>query len=118
LTLVGDAVDNIPGVKGVGAKTAAALLRRFGRIEDIPADPCDWAGLELRGAARVARALADGAPAIALARSLVQMREDLPITARVADLRWDGADRSLLTAFCERLGVSGLIDRVPRFRAT
>ncbi len=117
LTLVGDAVDSIPGVKGIGAKTAAALLRRFGRIEDIPADPREWAGLELRGAARVARALAEGAPAIALARSLVQMRENLPIPARVADLRWDGADRGLLSAFCERLGVSGLIDRVPRFRA-
>jgi len=116
LTLVGDAVDNIPGVKGIGAKTAAALLRRFGRIEDIPADPLEWAGLELRGAARVARALADGATAVALARKLVQLREDLPITARLADLRWDGADRERLTALCERLGASGLIDRVPRFR--
>jgi len=116
LTLVGDAVDNIPGVPGIGAKTAAALLRRFGRIEDIPADHREWAGLALRGAARVARALADGAEAIALARKLVRMREDLPITSRVSDLRWDGADRDLLTRFCERLGVSGLVDRVPRFR--
>ena len=117
LTLVGDAVDNIPGVPGIGAKSAAALLRRFGRIEDIPADPREWTGLELRGAARVARALADGEAAIELARKLVRMREDLPITARVADLRWHGADRSALTAFCERLGISGLVDRVPRFRA-
>ena len=116
LTLVGDAVDSIPGVPGIGAKTAAALLRRFGRIEDIPADPREWAGLELRGAARAARALSDGVQAIALARSLVRMREDLPIRTRIADLRWDGADRGALTAFCERLGISGLIDRVPRFR--
>jgi 5'-3' exonuclease len=116
LTLVGDAVDNIPGVKGIGAKTAAALLRRFGRIEDIPADHREWAGLELRGAARVAKALAEGKEAIALARQLVRMREDLPITARVADLRWQGADRGLLERFCARLGVNGLVDRVPRFR--
>jgi 5'-3' exonuclease len=116
LTLVGDAVDNIPGVKGIGAKTAAALLRRFGRIEDIPADPREWAGLELRGAARVAKALADGKEAIALARKLVRMREDLPISARVEDLRWQGADRALLETFCARLGVKGLVDRVPRFR--
>lgn len=116
LTLVGDAVDNIPGVKGIGAKTAAALLRRFGRIEDIPADPREWAGLELRGAARVAKALAEGGAAIALARQLVRMREDLPITARVDELRWQGADRGLLEPFCARLGVKGLVDRVPRFR--
>jgi 5'-3' exonuclease len=116
LTLVGDAVDNIPGVPGIGAKTAAVLLRRFGRIEDIPADPREWAGLELRGAARVAKALADGKATIALARELVRMREDLPITARVDDLRWQGADRPQLERFCERLGVKGLVDRVPRFR--
>lgn len=117
LTLVGDAVDNIPGVAGIGAKTAATLLKRFGRIEDIPADPIEWAGLALRGSARTARALVDGRDAIALARQLVRMRDDLPIEARVADLRWDGADRKTLGAFCERLGISGLADRVPRYRA-
>jgi DNA polymerase-1 len=117
LTLVGDAVDNIPGVPGIGAKTAATLLKRFGRIEDIPADPIEWAGLALRGWARTGRALADGRDAIALARQLVRMRDDLPITARVADLRWDGADRATLGAFCERLGISGLADRVPRYRS-
>jgi DNA polymerase-1 len=116
LTLVGDAVDYIPGVKGVGPKTAAALLKRFGRIEDIPRDWREWAGLGLRGAERAARALADGAAAIELARSLVRMRDDLPIRARVADLRWHGADRAALTAFCARLGITGLVERVPRFR--
>jgi DNA polymerase-1 len=115
LTLVGDAVDNIPGVAGIGAKTAATLLKRFGRIEDIPADPIEWAGLALRGSARTARALVDGRDAIALARQLVRMRDDLPIEARVADLRWNGADRATLAAFCARLGISGLADRVPRY---
>ncbi|MGH2899947.1 MAG: 5'-3' exonuclease H3TH domain-containing protein, partial [Solirubrobacteraceae bacterium] len=104
------------GVKGIGAKTAASLLRRFGRIEDIPANPLEWAGLELRGAERVARALAGGTEAIALARKLVQMRDDLPLHARVPDLRWLGADRPALTAFCARLGITGLAERVPRFR--
>ncbi|MEX2205775.1 MAG: 5'-3' exonuclease H3TH domain-containing protein [Myxococcota bacterium] len=116
LTLVGDAVDNIPGVPGIGAKTAARLLRRFGRIEDIPADPLEWAGLGLRGAERVAKALAEGKQAIALARKLVRMREDLPIRARVDELRWWGADRPVLESFCARLGLKGLVERVPRFR--
>ncbi len=116
LTLVGDAVDNIPGVPGIGAKTAALLLRSFGRIEDIPADPREWAGVGVRGAARVARALAENTEAIALARSLVRMREDLPIRTRLDELHWKGADRDRLGAFCERLGINGLVDRVPRFR--
>jgi DNA polymerase-1 len=117
LTLVGDAVDNIPGVRGIGAKTAALLLRRFGRIEDIPPDPREWAGIGLRGSARVAKALAEGKGAIELARKLVRMREDLPIDARVPDLRWQGADRAGLERFCARLGITNLVERVPLFRA-
>ena len=116
LTLVGDAVDNIPGVPGIGPKTAAALLRRFGRIEAIPADHREWAGLGLRGASRAAKALADGKAAIELARKLVRMRDNLPITARVGDLRWAGADRAELERFCTRLGITNFVDRVPRFQ--
>jgi DNA polymerase-1 len=116
LTLVGDAVDNVPGVPGIGAKTAALLLRRFGRIESIPADPREWAGAGVRGAERVARALAENRPAIELARSLIRMREDVPLALELADLAWRGAERAGLAAFCERLGIRGLADRVPRFR--
>ena len=116
LTLVGDAVDNVPGVPGIGAKTAALLLRRFGRIESIPADAREWAGVGVRGAERVARALAENRAGIALARSLVRMREDLPLELELADLAWPGADRAGFAAFCERLGIRGLAERVPRYR--
>ncbi|MFZ9061701.1 MAG: 5'-3' exonuclease, partial [Steroidobacteraceae bacterium] len=42
LALVGDKIDDLPGVPGVGAKSAAALLGAFGSIEQIPADPALW----------------------------------------------------------------------------
>ena len=42
LALVGDAADGYPGLTGWGAKSAAAVLARFGRLESIPADPRDW----------------------------------------------------------------------------
>ncbi|HKC51305.1 MAG TPA: 5'-3' exonuclease H3TH domain-containing protein, partial [Myxococcota bacterium] len=116
LTLVGDAVDNVPGVPGIGAKTAALLLRRFGRIESIPADPREWAGSGVRGPERVARALAENRAGIELARTLVRMREDVPLALELADLAWRGAERAGLAAFCERLGIRGLADRVPQFR--
>ncbi len=116
LTLVGDAVDNVPGVPGIGAKTAALLLRRFGRIESIPADPREWAGSGVRGAERVARALAENRAGIELARTLVRMREDVPLALELADLAWRGAERAGLAAFCERLGIRGLADRVPQFQ--
>ena len=38
LALVGDAADGYPGIKGLGAKTAASLINRFGHVEDFPAD--------------------------------------------------------------------------------
>jgi 5'-3' exonuclease len=116
LTLVGDAVDNVPGVPGIGAKTAALLLRRFGRIESIPSDPREWAGAGVRGAERVARALAENRAGIELARALVRMREDVPLAHDLGDFAWTGAERARLGAFCERLGIRGLADRVPRFQ--
>src|SRR5690606_28978438 len=42
LALVGDSADGFPGVPGWGAKSAAAVLRRWGHLEDIPADPQTW----------------------------------------------------------------------------
>ena len=47
LALVGDTADGIPGIRGFGAKTAAALLSHYGTVEAIPADPTAWA---IRGA--------------------------------------------------------------------
>ena len=62
LGLVGDTVDNLPGVPGVGAKTAAAALRAFGCIESVPADPASWSGVPVRGAKRAAKALVSRPP--------------------------------------------------------
>jgi DNA polymerase-1 len=69
LTLVGDAVDNIPGVKGIGAKTAARLLNAYGHLELVPRDADAIGQLGLRGAASIARRLEEGAEAIALSRA-------------------------------------------------
>src|ERR1700677_4817529 len=42
LALVGDTADGIPGIKGFGEKTAAALLREYRHVEEIPARARDW----------------------------------------------------------------------------
>ena len=59
LGLAGDSVDNIPGVRGVGPKTAAVLLRAFAELEEIYADLDRVATLDMRGAAGVAKRLAE-----------------------------------------------------------
>lgn len=72
LALVGDSVDNIPGVPGIGAKTAAALLARFGDIEGLFAH----IGEVERPAVR--EALAASAELVRRNRALVRLRSDLP----------------------------------------
>jgi 5'-3' exonuclease len=116
LALAGDAVDNVPGVPGIGAKTAAALLRCWDGIDAIPRDAEALAERGIRSPARVARALAESAEAIALSRALVRLRDDLPLELEIEQARWNGADRERLAALFERLGVQNLLARVPRFR--
>ena len=117
LALAGDKVDNIPGARGIGAKTAAALLAHFGSLDAIPADFADWEGLALRGAARVHRGLGAARDEIALSRRLVALRNDLPLAPKLSELAYEGADRSLLEALLAETGGAQLLGRVPRFRS-
>ncbi len=116
LALAGDAVDNIPGARGIGGKTAAALLSHFGGIDQIPADFADWKDLPLRGAARAHRALAESSRAVELSRQLAALRYDLPLEPKLADLEYRGALRPDLEALLEETGGTQLLARVPRFR--
>jgi len=116
LGLVGDAVDNLPGVPGVGTKSAAAALRAFGRIEKIPADPQAWAGVTVRGARRIA-GLVDEHRELALrTRELATLRRDVPgVQATLRALRYRGAERGAMEALCERLGWGRIAARIPRW---
>ena len=58
LGLVGDKIDNLPGVPGIGAKSAAAVLQAFEAIEHVPDDFDAWGGVTVRGAARMAERIA------------------------------------------------------------
>jgi DNA polymerase-1 len=115
LALVGDPVDHVPGVPGIGARTAAALLARWGSIDAIPRDPELLAGAGVRSPAAVARSLERAGEQLALSRELVRLRDDLPLKVELDALRWRGADRPRLTALLERLGAQTLLARVPRW---
>jgi DNA polymerase-1 len=78
LGLVGDAVDNLPGVPGVGPKGAAAALRAFGRIEAISDDPAGWKGVVVRGAAGIAQRVAAHRERALRTRDLTRLRSDVP----------------------------------------
>lgn len=78
LALVGDTVDNIPGVPGVGPKTASRLLRVFKDIEQLYQRLEEVPRLGVRGAPRLARALGEHRDSVMLARQLTALACDAP----------------------------------------
>jgi len=116
LALVGDTADGIPGVPRWGAKSAAAVLARYTHVEAIPRNEFHW-DVKVRGAASLGESLrAVGDDAIGLYKKLATLRFDVPITESIADLEWRGADRAALTSFCEELGDTSFLERVPLWR--
>src|SRR5258706_11714526 len=81
LALTGDAVDNIPGVPGIGPKTAGALMNRYASLEELYADLEQVAYLPLRGASRLPARLREHREAAYLARSLTRIPCDAPLGA-------------------------------------
>lgn len=89
LALVGDASDGYPGLAGFGAKSAAALLARYGHIEQIPADWRTWR-VNAASPARLAATLEAERERAFLFRDLATLRTDLPLFSDVSSLAWTG----------------------------
>ena len=87
LALAGDAVDNIPGVPGVGKKTAAALLQHFGSLDKIYANLGGVSEVTVRGAKTLGAKLELHRPAAMLARQLTGIACDAPIERAAYGLR-------------------------------
>lgn len=115
LALVGDAADGLPGVFGWGKKSAAAVLAHYRHIEAIPENAADWA-VKPRRAYDLAAELRQEREAALLYRRLAMLRMDVPLAESLDDLRWEGADRDLLTRLCRELDEEDVLSRAIRFR--
>lgn len=117
LALVGDSADGFPGLQGWGAKSAAAVLRRWGHLEDIPADPTTWdAGV--RGAAKLNATLRADFELALLFRRIATVETDAPVSKTVDELRWTGpADFAAFAGLCEQLGAARLAERATTLAA-
>jgi 5'-3' exonuclease len=109
LALTGDPVDNIPGVPGIGPKSAAALLGHFGdldslyeRLEEVPM-------LELRGAKSVHRKLADHREAAQLARQLTGIETAVESALAAPDLTRSRVDAERLNRLFDDLDFGGML---------
>jgi 5'-3' exonuclease len=89
LALVGDSADGYPGLRGWGAKSAAAVLFRYGHLEQIPADWRTW-GVDAARPGALAAILAEERERAFLFRDLATLRTHLPLFQSVEQLRWQG----------------------------
>ncbi len=117
LALAGDAVDNIPGVPGVGPKTASALLTHFGHLDAIYSRLDEIAWLKIRGAKKLALRLRQHEEAARLARRLTGLAGDIPHIERPADIKRNGGCGDSLDAILDSLGFGRpLRERLHRLR--
>lgn len=89
LALVGDAADGYPGLRGWGAKSAAAVLARFGHLESIPASWREWR-VNVAQPGALALTFAREREHALLFRTLATLRTDIPLFDDVDELRWKG----------------------------
>jgi DNA polymerase I len=102
LALMGDSVDNIKGVPGVGPKTAAALMREFASLEELYDNLDAVSKIDVRGASKLAAKLEMHREAAFLARRLTEIACNMPLEVRRRDLTRRAPDLAGLTAFFDR----------------
>src|SRR5207248_442295 len=105
LGLVGDSADGYPGLPGWGAKSTAAVLRRYPHLEDVPRRGERW-DIHVSGAKRLAAVLAERMEEALLFRDLATLRTDTDV-GTVDGMRWKGPT-SELADICERLNAEAL----------
>ncbi|HEY2714423.1 MAG TPA: 5'-3' exonuclease H3TH domain-containing protein [Chthoniobacterales bacterium] len=96
LALVGDAADGYPGIPGIGARTAAQLLNRYGPIENFPPD-----------------VLSQQRELVLLFKKLATLRTDAPLFKKVETLRWRGPTAEF-AAWAEKMKAPRLLERAEK----
>ena len=111
LALMGDSVDNIKGVPGVGPKTAAALMKEFASLEELYDNLDLVAKVPVRGAAKLAAKLIEHRDAAFLARRLTEIACNMPLEVMHTDLRRRPPDMAALTEFFDRHNFGPMLRR-------
>jgi len=115
LALVGDSADGYPGIPGWGPKSAAAVLSRYGHIENIPERASDWRA-NVWNSGGLSSALNENRELALLFRALATLRTDAPLFSDIEAIRWRGPT----PAFAETVSTIGapeLLERARRLAA-
>lgn len=106
LSLTGDSSDNVPGVKGIGQKTAAKLLGEFGTLDGI------YANLERAGSASMQAKLRDGRESAYLSRDLITLATDVPLPLAPEELALPALNLSAAAPLLLAQGMRGLVQEL------
>jgi DNA polymerase-1 len=110
LALMGDSSDNVPGVRGIGQKTAAGLLAQYGSLEGIYEHLDDLAGKA------IGKKLAEHKADAELSRELVRLRTDVPLEGGLERLRWSGEFAPATVELLKELDFQSLLGRVTEMK--
>ena len=111
LALMGDAVDNIPGIHGIGPKTAATLIGHFGSLDDLLARVEEVPFLRMRGAAQIAEKLRKGRDEALLYRLLSRIALDAPVPVEAGAYACTAPDTAAVEATLDQLRFGPLTRR-------
>jgi 5'-3' exonuclease len=111
LALTGDDVDNIPGVPGVGHRTAASLMKVFESLDEMYGDLQRVGQLKLRGAGTLAQKLTEHREAVFLSRQLTRIACDLKLGTDAEGLRRRMPNLAALDGLYDELGFGPFLRR-------
>ena len=113
LALQGDTVDNIPGVAGVGSKTAQLILSACSTVEDIARDDAILDSVDIRSRGRIVRRILDTMETVRMSRRLATIRCDAPLEITPETVRYRRGQRETLVPLCTELGFTGILEEIP-----
>jgi DNA polymerase-1 len=104
--LRGDSSDNIPGVHGIGEKTAKSLIETYGGIEEI------YKNIDKVEPASVREKLANNAEMAVMSKNLATIDTNAPVTLVLKDCKYNQFDRTAIKAVLERYNFKSLLKRL------
>jgi len=114
--LKGDPSDNIPGVSGIGEKTAIKLIKEFGSLEDLYKEIEENSKKVQNLKLRLRELLLQQKKQAFLSKMLAQIKKDVPIDFNLEKCRWGKYDKEKVTQFLKNLEFYSLIKRLPKLK--
>ena len=109
LALMGDSSDNIPGIPGIGPRTAVKLIKQFGSIEEI------FKGIESIKSEKLKNLLGQNREATVISKKLAILKEDIEFDTGIMDTSFRDLDFKKVKEIFEELEFKNLVNRLPKY---